>query len=95
MGEVIQFVPKSNPSRDLMLITPLDVWDYNALMFETANDWLWDFCRAGFPVETQPAPIQHWSSCAVNNAPALPVGPCDCGGFNPSKILSMDEKEPA
>jgi hypothetical protein len=23
----------------------------------------------------------HWSSCAVHNAPALPVGPCDCGGL--------------
>lgn len=23
--------------------------------------------------------IQHASDCAVHNAPALPVGPCDCG----------------
>jgi hypothetical protein len=23
----------------------------------------------------------HYSSCAVNNAPALPPGPCDCGGY--------------
>jgi hypothetical protein len=23
----------------------------------------------------------HWSSCAIYNAPALPVGPCDCGGL--------------
>lgn len=34
---------------------------------------------------TQPAPqaepVQHWSDCAVNNGPALPVGPCDCGGY--------------
>lgn len=22
---------------------------------------------------------QHMSDCAVNNDPALPVGPCDCG----------------
>ena len=26
----------------------------------------------------------HASDCAVNNAPALPVGPCDCG-VNESK----------
>jgi hypothetical protein len=26
-------------------------------------------------------PAAHWSSCAVNNGPALPVGPCDCGGY--------------
>lgn len=25
------------------------------------------------------ATIQHASSCAVHNAPALPNGPCDCG----------------
>lgn len=22
---------------------------------------------------------RHWSDCAVHNAPAYPVGPCDCG----------------
>lgn len=22
----------------------------------------------------------HWSDCAVHNAPALPIGECDCGG---------------
>lgn len=27
--------------------------------------------------------MAHWSSCAVNNAPALPVGPCDCGNNAP------------
>lgn len=21
----------------------------------------------------------HWSDCAVNNGPAYPAGPCDCG----------------
>ncbi len=49
---ILQFVPKPNPSRDLTLITPYDLWDFNALMIETANDWLWDFCRAGYPNET-------------------------------------------
>ncbi len=24
----------------------------------------------------------HWSDCAVHNAPALPVGVCDCGGLD-------------
>lgn len=24
----------------------------------------------------------HWSDCAVHNAPALPVGACDCGGLD-------------
>lgn len=23
----------------------------------------------------------HWSDCAIYNAPALPTGPCDCGGL--------------
>jgi hypothetical protein len=23
--------------------------------------------------------VMHLSDCAVHNAPALPVGPCDCG----------------
>jgi hypothetical protein len=23
--------------------------------------------------------VQHASDCAVHNAPALPIGPCDCG----------------
>lgn len=23
----------------------------------------------------------HWSDCAVNNGPALPIGECDCGGL--------------
>ena len=27
----------------------------------------------------------HWSDCAVYNAPALPVGPCDCGGLKKVK----------
>lgn len=26
----------------------------------------------------------HWSSCAIYNAPAYPVGPCDCGGYGSS-----------
>jgi hypothetical protein len=25
--------------------------------------------------------MAHWSSCAVHNAPALPVGECDCEGY--------------
>lgn len=24
---------------------------------------------------------RHWSDCAIHNAPALPAGPCDCGGL--------------
>lgn len=27
----------------------------------------------------------HWSDCAINNAPALPVGSCNCGGFVPEE----------
>jgi hypothetical protein len=27
----------------------------------------------------------HWSDCAVNNGPALPVGECDCGGLKSLK----------
>ena len=25
---------------------------------------------------------QHWSDCAVHNGPALPVGKCNCGGYD-------------
>lgn len=32
--------------------------------------------------------IAHASDCAVHNAPALPVGPCNCG------VLPPREKEP-
>lgn len=32
--------------------------------------------------------VEHYSSCAVNNAPALPVGPCDCGGYVPDTAPS-------
>jgi hypothetical protein len=27
-------------------------------------------------------PNGHWSDCAVHNAPALPLGECDCGGLD-------------
>ena len=27
------------------------------------------------------SPRLHWSDCAVNNGPAMPVGECDCAGF--------------
>ena len=30
--------------------------------------------------------MDHWSDCAVNNAPALPAGVCDCRGLD----LSID-----
>jgi hypothetical protein len=28
---------------------------------------------------TSEAIINHWSDCALHNAPALPIGPCNCG----------------
>ena len=28
----------------------------------------------------------HASDCAVHNAPAMPIGPCDCGAQDVSKI---------
>ena len=28
-------------------------------------------------------PTAHYSDCATNNAPALPVGLCNCGGYSP------------
>lgn len=41
-------------------------------------------CRATpfvITTESVQTAIRHWSDCAVYNAPALPVGPCDCGGI--------------
>jgi hypothetical protein len=35
----------------------------------------------------------HWSFCAVNNAPALPPGPCDCGGYSPTEDPACVELE--
>lgn len=32
---------------------------------------------------------RHWSDCAVHNAPAMPVGECDCGGHGPVHINSQ------
>jgi hypothetical protein len=34
--------------------------------------------------------IQHASDCAVHNAPALPVGPCDCGAVPLPPRLSSE-----
>lgn len=31
--------------------------------------------------------IRHASDCAIHNAPALPVGPCDCGASAPSSPM--------
>ena len=31
--------------------------------------------------------LTHWSDCAVYNAPALPVGECDCGAIANSKSV--------
>lgn len=38
--------------------------------------------------------VQHDSDCAVHNAPALPVGPCDCGArrsrqVDPASVLEL------
>ena len=34
--------------------------------------------------------MAHVSDCATNNAPALPVGPCDCGDLpTPAEELQM------
>lgn len=35
---------------------------------------------------------RHWSDCAVNNAPAMVPGPCNCGGY-PSKGSLVGAKE--
>lgn len=35
-------------------------------------------------VERVRAAEAHWSDCAVNNEPAQPVAPCNCGRVNPS-----------
>jgi hypothetical protein len=29
--------------------------------------------------------MAHWSSCATNNEPVSPAGPCDCGDDAPSE----------
>ncbi len=34
-------------------------------------------------VETKMEKSKHASDCAVHNAPALPIGPCDCGALIP------------
>jgi hypothetical protein len=31
------------------------------------------------------AHVQHWSSCALHNAPAFAPGPCNCGGYKPAQ----------
>lgn len=33
---------------------------------------------------------EHWSSCAVNNAPALEPGPCDCGGYDHTALYDEE-----
>lgn len=34
--------------------------------------------------------MEHYSDCATNNAPAEPVGPCDCGGYTGPNITITD-----
>lgn len=34
--------------------------------------------------------MEHASDCAVNNGPALPPGPCDCGGALPAPVAKAD-----
>lgn len=34
---------------------------------------------------------EHASDCAVHNAPALPVGPCDCGHGGECALLARKE----
>ena len=33
----------------------------------------------------------HWSDCATHNEPAMPNGPCNCGGYSNLRLLP-DEK---
>ena len=37
-----------------------------------------EYEKDGFP---------HWSDCALHNEPALPAGPCDCGGWCPTSSI--------
>lgn len=37
-------------------------------------------------------PLMHRSDCAVFNAPALPVGPCNCGGWYGDPQWALDEQ---
>lgn len=37
--------------------------------------------------------MAHWSNCATNNGPALPVGPCDCGNDAPSVVIPFRTKK--
>ena len=47
------------------------------------------------PVGEQGA-VEHWSDCAIHNEPAMPNGPCDCGGYTPLKawrVLALEAIE--
>ena len=46
----------------------------------------WQLAQAAYPPkEAEPAPqvVQHDSDCSLHNAPALPIGPCDCSVSKP------------
>ena len=34
--------------------------------------------------------VEHTSDCAVNNAPAYPPAPCDCGAFERLKATNVE-----
>lgn len=38
--------------------------------------------------------MEHWSCCAIYNGPALPTGPCNCGGVPEfgSDFLDISDK---
>lgn len=37
-------------------------------------------------------PAEHWSDCAVHNAPALPAGECDCGGIQAGHVIKRRDQ---
>lgn len=39
------------------------------------------------------AALIHYSDCAVNNGPAYPAGPCDCGMLEPKPHFLEVERE--
>ena len=83
-----------------MMDTALRFWQEEArrlraalecLVYKSDEGGYYIAVREDYDLSDIVAPLlnSHASDCAVNNAPALPVGPCDCAAGTPIRVDYM------
>ena len=90
--QFVEWKPIESASRDKPILISdgfdgyvVAEWDLEEQCF--GDDYSGYPLAASFLPLPPPPQQSHWSDCAVNNAPALPVGECNCGGY-PEKEAS-------